>query len=157
MTLVQYERLIEKSRKGELTTAEMAFLIEKFDPAELYQFEQQRELSITLLKEWLVKYKFRKWDRTEFRNRKVTAKMKTGRATAIAKALNDTDRWHSHGRGISMDVLQNDLNLKIEDYQTNPTLHDIIRDYHRLMIDYINKLGHDGVLHCKEHLVPLRG
>src|SRR5579863_7668178 len=59
--LVQFERLIEKSRKGKLTTAELTFLVEKFDPAELYSYEQARELSIALLKEWLVRYKFKNW------------------------------------------------------------------------------------------------
>src|SRR4029078_10078292 len=57
--LVQYERLIAKSRKGELSTAELAFLLQKFDLAELYEYEQARNLSITLLREWLAKYKFK--------------------------------------------------------------------------------------------------
>jgi len=33
-------------------------LIQGFDQGELYYYEQARELSIALLKEWLVKYKF---------------------------------------------------------------------------------------------------
>ena len=40
--LIQYERLIEKSKKGKLTTAELTYLVQKFDPAELYRFEQAR-------------------------------------------------------------------------------------------------------------------
>jgi ClpP class serine protease len=55
--LIQYDRLIEKSRNGELTTAELHYLIERFDPGELYTHERAKELSISLLKEWLVKYK----------------------------------------------------------------------------------------------------
>ena len=39
--LIQYERLIEKSRRGKITTAELQFLMEKFDPAELYRYEQE--------------------------------------------------------------------------------------------------------------------
>lgn len=53
--LEQYNRLIDKSNKGQLSTAELAFLINRFDPAELYMYEQAREMSISLLKEWLVK------------------------------------------------------------------------------------------------------
>ena len=52
--LVQYERLIKKSRKGKLSPAEISFLVTKFDPAELYRYEQERELSISLLEKWLV-------------------------------------------------------------------------------------------------------
>jgi ClpP class serine protease len=51
--LIQYKRLVEKSRRGKITTAELQFLIEKFDPAELYQYEQEMNLSVTLLKLWL--------------------------------------------------------------------------------------------------------
>lgn len=43
--LVQYDRLLKKAQQGTLNTAEITFLIEKFDPAELYRYEQARELS----------------------------------------------------------------------------------------------------------------
>lgn len=37
------------------------------DLAELHQFELARDLSITLLKQWLTTYKFKDWTRTETR------------------------------------------------------------------------------------------
>jgi ClpP class serine protease len=40
--LAEYNRLIRKSAQGTLSTAEMAFLIEKFDPAELHDYKQAR-------------------------------------------------------------------------------------------------------------------
>jgi len=153
--LVQYERLIEKSKAGTLTTAEMAFLIEKFDPAELYRYEQARELSITLLKQWLVKYKFKNWKKTRARGRSVTKAMRTRRAAEIAKLLNKTERWHSHGRGISMEVLRKDVRLEIEDFGSVPTLHEKIREYNRLLIDYMVRRGHRGVFHWLGHYVPV--
>jgi ClpP class serine protease len=52
--LEKYNDLIVKSQNGTLTTAEMSFLISKFDPAELYQYERAKGLSNSLLKEWLV-------------------------------------------------------------------------------------------------------
>lgn len=140
--LIQYERLIEKSKKGKLTTAEMAFLIEKFDPAELYKYEQERELSISLLKDWLVEYRFRK-------KKKVTPAI-TKKAAGIAKILNDTDRWYSHSCGISMDVLKRDLGLKIDDFEDYDNLKDKIGNYYKLVSDYSSKRGHDVVLHFKK-------
>jgi len=113
--LIQYERLIEKAAKQQLTSAEMNILIKKFDLGELYTFEQQRNLSITLLKKWLVKYKFKNWITTEERGLNVTQEMKQQRATEIAQKLNDTDFWHYHGRGIPMETLESDLNLRIDD------------------------------------------
>lgn len=145
--LEQFKRLIQKSRRARLTTAEMAFLVEKFDPAELYSYEQARDLSISLLKNWLVKYKFKNWDRTKSRNKKVTPKMKERRAVEIAECLNDTKRWNSHGRGISMQVLQIDVNLQIEDFGKNAELFKEIRGYYRLLKDYMLKRSHDGIIH----------
>ena len=146
--LEQYRRLIQKSKTGRLTTAEMAFLIEKFDPAELYSYEQARDLSISLLKNWLVKYKFKNWERTEGKNKKVTSKMKERRAVEVAECLNDTRRWNSHGRGISMEVLRIDVKIQIEDFGKNPQLSKEIRGYYRLLKDYMLKRSYDGIIHA---------
>jgi hypothetical protein len=153
--LIQYERLIEKSKNGELTTAELSFLIEKFDPAELYNYEQARELSIALLREWLVKYKFKNWKKTKTRGLKVTNQMRTRRASEIAKLLNKTDHWHSHGRGISMEVLRKDLRLAIEDFGENPELRSKIRSYYKLLVDYMMRRRHQAVIHTNRQYVPL--
>jgi hypothetical protein len=152
--LEQYNRLVEKSAEGSLTTAELAYLIQNFDPAELYQYEQERDLSIALLEEWLAKYKFRLWKKTETTGTTVTQKMRRDRAIAIARTLNDTNRWHSHGRGIPMAVLQRDLNLLIDDFGSNARLAQPIHDYFRLLQDYRMKQGHyTFVIHARERYV----
>src|SRR5262249_997606 len=74
--LIQYERLLEKDREGILATAEAQILIECFDQGELHSFEQARELTVTLLKQWLTKFKFKNWVTTETRGLPVTDKMK---------------------------------------------------------------------------------
>jgi ATP-dependent protease ClpP protease subunit/ribosomal protein L31E len=134
--LEQFDRLIEKSRQGTLTTAELTYLVQNFDPAELYRYEQERELSIALLKEWLVKYKFRNWKVTETQKKRVTKKMKDDRAVDIATKLNDTKLWHSHSRGIPPEVLRRDLNLLIDDFGADPKLVHLVQDYFRLLRDY---------------------
>jgi hypothetical protein len=149
--LVQFERLMKKAQSTKLNTAEMTFLVEKFDPAELYDYEQARELSISLLIEWLVKYKFKDWTRTATRNLRVTEKMRARRAGEIAKALNDTGRWHSHGRGISMAVLRDQLKLRIEDIDDDPDLADKLSVYHRFLVDYTTRRGHVVALHTDGH------
>lgn len=77
--LNQFERLNQKAQEGQLTTAEYA-LLNKLDLGELYQFEQARELSIDLLINWLTKYKFRNWIRTESKGHPVDEDMKMERA-----------------------------------------------------------------------------
>ncbi len=152
--LEQYSRLIKKAQDGAITPAEIQLLINGFDQAELYQYEHQRELSITLLKEWLTKYKFKSWEITRTRKKKVTIQMKKSRAAQIAKKLNDTDKWHSHGYGISKDVLERDLNLIIDDFGKHPDLCGKVRAYHDLLSDYMVKRGAKGVIHFAREYQP---
>jgi hypothetical protein len=155
--LEQYKRLIEKSQIGQLSTAELAYLINRFDPAELYMYEQARKLSISLLKDWLVKYKFKYWKRTRARKIKVTKSLKLKRAEEIATALNEIDRWNSHGRGIPMSVLVKDLNLQIDDFGDNTELNDCIKDYHRLLSNYLSTVQHQFVVQTRKDFLPLKG
>lgn len=152
--LEQFARLVEKSRNGQLTTAELTFMIEHFDAAELFQYEQERELSIALLEEWLVKHKFKNWRTTESTGTRVTQAMRRRRAKEIAEKLNDASHWHSHGRGIPMDVLRRDLKLVINDFGDDPELMRAIHDYFRLLQDFRLRLGHlELVVHAKERYV----
>jgi len=58
--LDKINNLIEKAENNKLTHAEFVIL-KDFDLAELRGYEQAKELTISLLKEWLVKYKFKDW------------------------------------------------------------------------------------------------
>jgi len=154
--LEQYKRLIKKSGEGELTTAELAYLINRFDPAELYMYEQARELSISLLKEWLVKYKFKNWRTTKTRKLKVTKAMRVKRAEEIGNLLNKIDKWNSHGRGIHMGVLRRDLKLVIEDFGDNDELNVHLKDYERLLQDYRSTVRHPNVVQTRDRYLPLK-
>lgn len=148
--LAQYDRFVAKSALGQLTTAEMAFFVQKFDPGELYRYEQARELTVSLLKEWLVKYKFKNWNVTETAKQNVTSDMKVKRAEEIAHMLNRTEQWHSHGRGIPMSVLSRDLKLLIDDYGKKPDLATKLRCYHELLVDHMAKQGSGSIIHAIE-------
>jgi Serine dehydrogenase proteinase len=151
--LEKFDRLVAKSAEGKLTTAELQYLVAAFDPAELYRYEQERELSIALLEEWLVRYKFKNWKVTDGKGQKVTKKMREKRANEVGTRLNDTRRWHSHSRGITMGVLRRDLKLKIDDLDEGP-LGVPVHNYYRLLSDYQFKRGHLSlIVHTKEGYV----
>jgi hypothetical protein len=154
--LIQYERLIEKSRKKKITTAEMQFLISNFDAGELYRYEQEMELSVTLLKKWLVLYKFKDWETAESGTKKVTSAMKRQCASEVAKKLQDTKRWHSHGRGISMDVLRREIKLQINDFGKDDCVNNPVRVYYKLLDDYMTKLGARTAVHVVSNFFPMR-
>ena len=145
--LERYNSLIRKATRGTISLAEVQLLINGFDQAELYLYDHHRQLSITLLKEWLCNYKFKDWKKTRTRGRRVTKAMKEARASQIARQLNNTKRWHSHGYGISMEVLSKELNLIIDDFGADEALSMKIRGYHDLLADYLLRRGHQGAVH----------
>jgi len=152
--LVRYEDLLKKANLGQITTAEMEILV-RFDQGRLYSYEQARDLSKALLEEWLVKYKFKNWTRTETTQTPVTPDMKKNRAPEIADKLNDVKLWNSHGIGINIERLRRDLNLKIDDFGVNAALNDPIRNYHKLLSDYMGKMGQTAAIHTVNGFEPL--
>jgi hypothetical protein len=140
--LAQFEMLKQKSEAGTLTTAEV-ILLQKLDLAELHQFELAQELSISLLKQWLTSYKFKDWHNTETRRIPVTLAMREDRADKIARLLNNHERWQTHGRGIDMKTLRDEVELKIDDYSSDPDAHGQVWHYLWFMQDYMarNNLG----------------
>lgn len=135
---------IEKAKLGTLTNVEFAIL-KDFDLAELRSFEQARDLTIDLLKKWLVKYKFKNWT-NHSDGRVVTLEEKEERAAKIAAHLSDNNDWKSHGRPINIEALK-ELKLKIEDYSDNAELRTKIRDYYETMSDYVRLKGFPIFIH----------
>ena len=152
--LDKVNELIEKSKNGTLTQAEF-LLLQGLDLAMLRSYEQARDLTVSLLKEWLVKYKFKNWSihRTtpSKKGKPVTDAEKRERAEDIAKLLGDNKMWHSHGRLIGITTLTSMLKLEIEDYSNDMTLRGIIRSYNDLICEYIAKNGFKVFLHSRNH------
>ena len=146
--LDQVEKLIEKSNNDKLSKAEFAIL-QNQDLAMLSSYEQARNLTVTLLKEWLVKYKFKNWKTHSSTGKKVTTKERLERAEDVAQKLGDNKLWHSHGRMIGIDKLTNTLKLKVEDYSKQLQLRELIRSYNDLIIEYINVNNHKFFFHSR--------
>jgi hypothetical protein len=150
--LDQVDRMIAKSASNTLTDAEM-IILQNQDLAMLSRYEQAKNLTITLLKKWLVEYKFKDWT-THGTNpaklgKPVTIEEKNKRAAEIASALSDNKHWHSHGRMIGVLELTRGLRLKIEDYSKDATLRPLILAYSDFETDYITKGDHDSFLHSR--------
>jgi hypothetical protein len=129
---------IEKSRNDTLTELEF-LMIQDLDLAELREYEQARQLTNELLKNWLANYKFKNWSihetSQELLGQPVTFEQKQQRAEEIANKLNDNTHWKSHSRPINIETLRR-LGLKIEDYSNDPILRALVRDYYDLLADY---------------------
>lgn len=145
---------IEKSKNNKLTQAEFLMLKDQ-DLAMLKSYEQARDLTVSLLKEWLVKYKFKNWSKhktnPKLKDQKVTKEEKEQRAENIAKILGDNKLWHSHGRSIGIDKLRNILKLEIEDFSKDEKFSKLIRDYNDMICDYIRRMNFPNFLHSRRH------
>lgn len=137
--LDKINELIVKAQNGTLTDAEFV-VFKDFDLAEIKGYEQAKELTISLLKNWLVQYKFQNWNthRTTNPGSPVTQDEKIQRAEEIATMLNQTSRWKTHGRPINLKTLQ-EMRLDIEDYgtQAEQQKSTLIRSYYQLLANYI--------------------
>tara|TARA_R110002020_G_scaffold75065_7_gene191436 strand:- start:3895 stop:4482 length:588 start_codon:yes stop_codon:yes gene_type:complete len=149
--LDKVEELIAKSIAGTISQAELIMLREQ-DLAMLRRHEQARDLTIALLKQWLVKYKFKNWNTHNSNGNPVKLQEKEDRATEIARDLGDNKIWHSHGRSIGVEALTHILKLKIEDYSNDPALTKIIREYNDLICQYIGRNNGEMFFHTRKFI-----
>ena len=145
--LEQYERLVKKSEEGTLTSADLV-LLQKLDLADLRQYELAAELSVKLIRDWLVQYKFKDWSTHRSTGQSVTQQEKTNRAEEIARALNDQERWGTHNRGIDRDVLAN-LNLRIDDLGADLMLNNLVKEYFWFFRDFAFKMQQPNLVHSR--------
>lgn len=152
--LDKVEQLLEKARNGTLTNAEL-LVLQSLDLAQLSRYEQARDLTITLLKNWLVTYKFKDWNIHQTTvatlGQSVTPDEKKARAAEIARLLGDNKLWHSHGRMIGPKTLERELRLKIDDYSADPHLRKLIRSYNDLLVEYIARSQFKIFMHNRNH------
>lgn len=148
--LDKVKELIDKSKADELSSAELVML-RSLDLAELRRYEQARDLSISLLKKWLVTYKFKNWNKhkttVSLKGKSVTKNQKEKRSEEIAKLLSDNNLWFSHGRMIGIDTLKNILKLEIEDYSDQGDFRSRITIYNDLLIDYAQRSNMKFFIH----------
>ena len=150
--LDKVDQLLEKARNNQLTQAEF-LILQSLDLAMLSRYEQAKNLTVTLLKSWLVEFKFNDWTHHRTtpakKGQPVTQLEKQERAEEIAKMLGDNKRWHSHGRMIGVETLKNVLKLEIEDYSSKLELRGLIRSYNDLLIEYIRRTQFKVFMHSR--------
>lgn len=141
------DKVEEITKKVNLAPADIV-LLKSLDLAKLALFEQGRDLSVDLLKKWLVEYKFKDWTRHRTNNvgADVTLEEKSERAEQIAKDLANHKMWRSHGRNIDIHK-HKALRIEIDDYSENAELSKAIRGYNDSLTGYIDRMQIPFYLH----------
>ncbi|WP_028456544.1 SDH family Clp fold serine proteinase [Chitinilyticum litopenaei] len=145
--LDKYEEILQKSADDKLTGVEFA-IAQNQDMALLRRYEQARDLSVSLLEEWLVKYKFKSWQTHSSSGEAVTDDERNRRAHEIAAQLGDNKIWHSHARRLGIDVLRSKLRLEINDYSEQDDVRGAINAYHDLIADYMAQKNWSAYMDC---------
>lgn len=148
--LDKINELLEKAKNNTLTQAEF-LILKDFDLAELKQYEQAKELAISLLKKWLTQYKFKDWVQHSNGNA-VTQAEKEQRAVEIAEKLSDNKKWNTHGYPIDIEILTNELKLKIEDFSKDSNLNLFIKKYNDCLEEYIGTRGFTRFIQTREFI-----
>jgi hypothetical protein len=152
--LDKVEQLLEKARTNQLSNAEF-LILQSLDLALLSRYEQARDLTVRLLKKWLVEYKFHDWHvhatTPGLKGKPVTDSEKAARAEEIARLLGDNKLWHSHGRMIGAATLRQVLKLRIDDYSSDTTLRKLIRSYNDLLVEYIARGQFKHFMHSRHY------
>lgn len=148
------DKVDEITNKASLSPADVVFL-KSLDLGKLALYEQAKNLSISLLKKWLVSYKFKDWTvhRTTNPGAPVTQSEKEARAEEIAAALSDNKRWHMHGRALSVERLR-ELRLDIDDYSNDVSVRTAIREYNDLLTAYADRMSLPIYLHSHHTETP---
>lgn len=113
----------EATENGQLNLVDATY-ISQIIPGELLQVLNASDFAKELVKEWLPKYKFKNWEKTDTKKINVTEEYKIKRAIEIADALESKDNWKLHQVSIkAIDV--KDL-LKINDLDKSPKVSNIV-------------------------------
>jgi len=123
------EKRKEAETQGTLNPFD-ATMVAQITPGELSGVYHALKYAEELVVEWLVNYKFRKWDKTETKKESVTLDKKKKRAEEVATELTNHAKWRLHGRSIKIDDLEN-IGLKIKRVEDDPKLRDLV---HRIQI-----------------------
>ena len=102
-----------------------ATMVAQISPGELLNVFHALKFAEDLVIEWLPKYKFKNWLKTETRKIEVTPEMRQERAEEIAQVLTDHSKWRSHGRSLKIEDL-NEINLKVINIDDDKKLADIV-------------------------------
>ncbi len=120
----------KEAEKKSLNQVDVAILAQ-ISPGELKGAINAQEYAVEMVKEWLVKYKFKNWNHTKTRGIPVTQKMKEDRAAEIAHDLNNHNKWKTHGRSLKKEDLEG-IKLNITDIEQNSELKDIVYRIHTI-------------------------
>ncbi len=107
-------------------------MLSNLSPGELQHAEDALQFAKDLVRDWLVRYKFKDWHVHASTGAPVSEADRNRRAQEVADQLCDQRRWKTHGRSIRVEDLKK-MRVRITDYTEQPELADAIDRYAALL------------------------
>ncbi|MGE4233216.1 MAG: hypothetical protein AB7F43_07810 [Bacteriovoracia bacterium] len=79
--------------------------------------------------EFLINHKFKTWETHSSSGLPVTGDDRKRRADEVASLLASSDRWKSHGHGLSREVVENELRIKVDRVESVPNFQRALRRF----------------------------
>lgn len=117
----------EMMKKGQQPPWTLIRMIDNIDPKEYGSALISTQYVKTLAQSYLAQFKFKHWTVRATSGQPVTDDYRRQRAEEIADQLSQHGIWQSHSHGISRQVAEDVLRLKIEHLESNPDLHRAVR------------------------------
>jgi hypothetical protein len=117
------EKRLEAQKNRGLNPVD-AVIISQVSPGEIKRVINSLEFAKDLVTDWLIKYKFKDWKKTETRGLMVDDDYRLQRAKTVAKELTDQSKLRTHGRSLKIEDLQKWL--KIDRIDDNKDLAGIV-------------------------------
>lgn len=118
------EKREEAAKDGRLNPFD-AQMVAQIAPQEIEGVNNALNFAINSVKEWLPKYKFKNWTKTETRGLDVDDTMRINTAERIATELTKQDKWFSHGLSLKINDLQ-DVGLRPIAVDKNQKMADMV-------------------------------
>ena len=98
-------------------------------------------------------YKFKNWATHKTSGSPVILSEKEARAVEVATALCNNRQWHSHGRGLSKEILTSELKLVIDDIEAITDLGDNLVSYFSYIRDYMMRENKNLFIHSRGYML----
>ena len=121
----------DEAEDNKLNNAEMIMLAQ-ISPQELKLVHNTLAYGKELVIEFLSKYKFKNWKKTQSSQKNVTQEMRKERAREIAEKLANHSEWRTHGRSLKIADLENS-GLRIDNLKDNPDIDELVERIHVLL------------------------
>lgn len=126
------EAIVKKTEVDHSLNPAYIPILQHITPGTMQHFKNAKDLSKTLVRQWLSTYKFKNWQTHSHSGEPVTNEERKAKAEEVATKLGDNSLWLIHARSIGMGDLTG-LGLEIDDFTKDPKLNEAIMRYHALL------------------------